>query len=351
MPRDGRSAPTVLVVDDLQGVRQLLRSVLEKAGYEVLEAEDGRRGLDLVRTESPDVLLLDIRMPGLDGFAVLERARAADPELPVIMVTAYADTDTAVSAMQLGAYDYLSKPFNHGEVLAVVERALEHRRLAREVRTLHDQFSRVGPLAEQLGTSDAIGDLLEATGRVAQTDQPVLIAAEPGSGSELVARAIHARSARRNGPFVAVDCGAVPAEQIAAKPEDPEPTMKIKTEDGDVEVTTTRAAVLTEVLGRDADAPARDVSVRIAAVRGLGSIGGEQAAEALQQSQKAHAAVRDALHEFILMRKFGAMVPANATNDNEKTALRQRLQGIAEDLKREQERVLFYIRQGLGEGD
>ncbi len=214
MPRDGRSAPTVLVVDDLQGVRQLLRSVLEKAGYEVLEAEDGRRGLDLVRTESPDVLLLDIRMPGLDGFAVLERARAADPELPVIMVTAYADTDTAVSAMQLGAYDYLSKPFNHGEVLAVVERALEHRRLAREVRTLHDQFSRVGPLAEQLGTSDAIGDLLEATGRVAQTDQPVLIAAEPGSGSELVARAIHARSARRNGPFVAVDCGAVPADQI-----------------------------------------------------------------------------------------------------------------------------------------
>ena len=214
MPRDGSSPARVLVVDDLKGVRQLLRSVLAKADYEVLEAEDGRRGLDLIRAESPDVVLLDIRMPGLDGFAVLERALAADPELPVVMVTAYADTDSAVQAMQRGAYDYLSKPFSHAEVLAVVERAVERRRLSSEVRTLHDQLARVAPLADQLGTSDAIARLLEQVERAAPTDAPVLITGEDGSGTELVARAIHARSARRNGPFVAVDCGAVPADQV-----------------------------------------------------------------------------------------------------------------------------------------
>ncbi len=214
MPRDGSATARVLIIDDLKGVRQLLRAVLAKADYEVLEAADGRRGLDLIRAESPDVVLLDIRMPGLDGFAVLERARVVAPELPVVMVTAYADTDSAVDAMQRGAYDYLSKPFNHAEVLAVVERALEHRRLTREVRTLHDQVARVAPLADQLGTSDAIQALLEQVERVAPGEAAVLITGEDGSGGELVARAIHARSGRRHGPFVTVDCGAVPAEQV-----------------------------------------------------------------------------------------------------------------------------------------
>ncbi|MFW6161755.1 MAG: sigma-54-dependent transcriptional regulator [Planctomycetota bacterium] len=214
MPWDGLSPARVLVIDDLQGVRQLLRSVLSKAGHEVLEAEDGRQGLDRLRAESPDLVLVDIRMPGLDGFAVLEHARADDPELPIIMVTPHGDTDSAVQAMQQGAYDYLSKPFRHAEVLAAVERAVERRRLASEVRTLHDQLARVAPLADQLGTSDAIQALLDEIERVAPTDSPVTITAEAGSGAEVVARTIHARSDRRHGPFVTVGCGAVPGELI-----------------------------------------------------------------------------------------------------------------------------------------
>lgn len=214
MPRDGSPPARVLVIDDLKGVRQLLRSVLGEADYEVLEAEDGRRGLDLIRAESPDAVLLDIRMPGMDGFEVLERARAADPELPVVMITAHADTDSAVQGMQLGAYGYLSKPLNQGKVLAVVERAVEHRRLTEEVRTLHDRLDRVAPLADQLGTSDAVQALLEQVEAVAPADQSALIVGEEGSGTELVARAIHERSARRHGPFVAVDCGAVPVELV-----------------------------------------------------------------------------------------------------------------------------------------
>ena len=217
MPRDGSSPARVLIVDDLKGVRQVLRSVLAKAGYEVLEAEDGRQGLDLIRAESPDLVLLDLKMPGLDGMAVLERAAAETPELPIIMITAYADTDTAVRAMQQGAYDYLSKPFHHAEVLATVDRAIEHRRLAREVRDLHGQLGRIAPLADQLGTSDAIRQLLEQADRVAPTEHAVLITGEVGTGAELVAHAIHSRSERRNGPFVAVDCGAVPSDQLEAE--------------------------------------------------------------------------------------------------------------------------------------
>ena len=217
MPREGSSPARVLIVDDLKGVRQVLRSVLAKAAYEVLEAEDGRRGLDLIRTESPDVVLLDLKMPGLDGMAVLEQAVAGDPELPIVMITAYADTDTAVQAMQRGAYHYLSKPFHHAEVLATVERAVERRRLTREVRALHDQLARVAPLADQLGTSDAIQRLLEQADRVAPTGHAVLITGEDGTGTEAVARAVHGRSGRRAGPFIPVDCGAVPAELLEAE--------------------------------------------------------------------------------------------------------------------------------------
>ncbi|MFP4058113.1 MAG: sigma-54-dependent transcriptional regulator [Candidatus Brocadiia bacterium] len=204
----------VLVVDDLQGVRQILASVLKKAGYQVEEAGDGSAALEAVRAHPPDAMLLDIRMPGLDGFEVLRRVQELDPELPVVMITAYEDVDTAVQAMHAGAYHYLSKPFHNAEVLAVVERAIERRRLAHTVRSLQERADHLGPVGELLGTSDAIARLLEQLDRAARTDGPVLITGEEGTGKQLVARAIHARSPRRRGPFVALDCGAVPAELL-----------------------------------------------------------------------------------------------------------------------------------------
>ena len=214
MAAEGGPRASVLVVDDLKGVRRVLNSLLSGAGYHVIEAADGQTGLDLIRTEAPDVVLLDIRMPGLDGFQVLERVGPIDPDLPIVMITAYGDIDTAVDAMHRGAHHYLSKPFHHAEVLAVVERAVERRRLSCQVRSLHEQLAYVSPLSHLLGTSEPIQALLAQLDRVAVTDLPVLVRGERGSGKELVARAIHARSPRRHGPFVAVDCGAVPAELL-----------------------------------------------------------------------------------------------------------------------------------------
>jgi len=214
MVADASTPAKVLVVDDLKGVRQVLNALLTRAGYQVIEADNGQTGLDLIRAEQPDVVLLDVRMPGLDGFEVLERAGTIDPDLPIVMITAYGDVDTAVDAMHRGAHHYLSKPFHHAEVLAIVERAAERRRLSRQVRSLRDQLAYVTPLTDLLGTSEPIQALLIQLDRLAITELPVLVAGQPGSGTELLARAIHARSARRHGPFVAVDCGAVPTELL-----------------------------------------------------------------------------------------------------------------------------------------
>ena len=209
------NAPTkILIADDVKGVRQVLHSLLRKAGYQTLDAEDGNVALAMARTEAPDAVLLDIRMPGLDGFQVLDHIHELDPDLPVVMITGYGDVDTAVRAMQRGAYHYLTKPFHNAEVLAVVERAIERRSLCRQVRSLNQRLNRIAPLADALGTSEAIARLREQVDRVAGTDLAVLIIAEDGSGKELIARAIHARSPRCHGPFVAVDCGALPAALI-----------------------------------------------------------------------------------------------------------------------------------------
>jgi two-component system nitrogen regulation response regulator GlnG len=214
------SAPPLtkaLVVDDLKGVRQILCSILGKAGYETREAENGRQAIDLIRSEAPDVVLLDIRMPGMDGFEVLQQLQGIDPDLPVVMVTAYDDVDTAVQAMHLGAYHYLSKPFHNAEVLAIVERAVERRRLSTQVRSLQERVGHAAPVRELLGTSEAIGHLIDQIDRIAPTDLTALITGPHGTGKELVARALHARSPRRHGPFVTVDCGAVPAEFLESE--------------------------------------------------------------------------------------------------------------------------------------
>ena len=210
MTADLPAAAKVLVADDVPSVRLVLRSVLTKAGYLPVEAEDGPGALEAARAQSPDCILLDIHMPGLNGLAVLRELHEVDPELPIIMITGYGDVDTAVEAMQLGAYHYLTTPFNNAEVVALVERAVERRRLRCEVRSLYERLDRVAPLTDLLGTSGVITRLIEQIDRAAPTDLSVLITGEEGSGKELVARAIHARSRRADGPFVAIDCGSLP---------------------------------------------------------------------------------------------------------------------------------------------
>ena len=206
------SAPTVLVVDDLRGVRQILASLLARAGYQTIEAESGQQAIQLARQQPPDAVLLDIRMPGMSGFEVLERLHEDDPDLPVIMVTAYDDVETAVQAMRMGAYHYLTKPFHGDEVVAILERAMEHRRLSQQVRDLRERLDGAAELTRVLGTSEPIALLAERVRHIAPTDLPVLLTGEEGTGVEVVARAIHNRSARAGGPFVAVDCALVPSE-------------------------------------------------------------------------------------------------------------------------------------------
>jgi two-component system nitrogen regulation response regulator GlnG len=184
---------------------------------DVVMAHDGQAGIDLALAAPPDLLLLDLRMPGLDGLDVLARLKQEIPALPVVMLTGHKDLKTAVRATQLGAFDYLTKPFVNDEVVAVVRRALQTRALQLEVEDLRRRLGAGGGLASQMGPSAQVAELIEQVGTVAATGFTVLVSGETGSGKELVAQAIHRESERRAKPFVAIDCGAIPEQLLESE--------------------------------------------------------------------------------------------------------------------------------------
>src|SRR5438132_4331699 len=200
--------PVVLVVDDDPGVRESFRLILEDH-YEVVDVPDGPGALDVVRASAVDLVLLDIRLPGMDGIEVLERIKALDEGIEVILVTAVKTVRTAVAAMKLGAFDYLTKPFEEDELLSLSRRALERRALEREVAFLRSELERAHDLDEIVGRHSAIEKLHGLPAQVARTSTTVLITGESGTGKELVARAIHHQGPRREGPFVAVNPAAI----------------------------------------------------------------------------------------------------------------------------------------------
>jgi len=202
--------PCVLVVDDEPDMREILTRILEKEGFRIIEAPDGDRALYQVRFGSPDAVLLDVHMPGLNGMDVLKKIREGGDDLPVVLVTAFAEIHEAVEAVKEGAYDYLAKPFENSEVVRVTRRAISEGRLRKQLRSLTAKTHGISALLEKMGPSDAVARLASEVHRVAQSDYSVVITGETGSGKELVARAIHADSARSNAPFVAIDCGAIP---------------------------------------------------------------------------------------------------------------------------------------------
>ncbi len=202
--------PDLLIVEDKSSLRTVLRKTLEAAGYSVEEAPDGDQALSLLARRRYLVVLCDLKLPGTDGFGVLQAALEADPAVPVILMTAYATIEDAVRAMKDGAYDFLAKPVDTDHLLLLVERSLAQRRLFLENLVLREEFAERIGLPRILGDSAAIREASLQLQKVAGTEATVLLLGESGTGKELFARAIHHLSPRSDGPFVALNCAAIP---------------------------------------------------------------------------------------------------------------------------------------------
>ncbi len=205
---------TILVVDDDKEIRAWLKKTLEYHHYEVSGVENGLAALAQIETMPPDLVLLDIKMPGMDGLVVLQKIKENHPDLSVIMVSGHGTIETAVEATKHGAYDFLQKPLDLGKLMIVVRNALEQKHLLAEVRQMKEKVEGKDAI---LGESPKVRDVLAAIERVAPTDSSVLITGENGSGKELVAKAIHRLSKRSKGPLVEVNCAAIPNELIESE--------------------------------------------------------------------------------------------------------------------------------------
>ncbi|NUP06529.1 MAG: sigma-54-dependent Fis family transcriptional regulator [Polyangiaceae bacterium] len=200
----------VLVVDDDPGTCELLETMLKGLGYETVTAQSGPEALDALK-DPFDVVLSDIRMGEMDGVELCEKIHAEWPGLPVVMITGFSSFETAVASLRAGAYDFLTKPVDREILAACVARAAKARQLDREIRRLKREVGGSTPIPGAVGASPAMKQVYDLVDRVAPTDASVLIHGETGTGKELVARAIHARGPRAHGPFVALNCAAVPA--------------------------------------------------------------------------------------------------------------------------------------------
>jgi two-component system response regulator PilR (NtrC family) len=207
----------VLVVDDERSMRELLSIVLRREGYDVVVAENGRAAVDELERSRFDLLISDIKMPDIAGVEVLRAAKRIDPDIVGVMITAFASADTAIEAMRLGAHDYLSKPFDVDELKIKVRNALEQRHLRQENVLLKRALGTTHQFGNIVGRSDKMLAVFKLIEQIARTDSTVLVTGESGTGKEWVARAIHFYSLRRDRPFVALNCGAVPENLLESE--------------------------------------------------------------------------------------------------------------------------------------
>jgi len=210
--------PAVLVIDDEQGILETLRILLKNEGYDVEIVQGGRAGLDALKRGRPDVVLVDIRMPQVSGLDILGAAKEQDPETPVILMTAQASLQSAIQAVNQGAFQYIQKPFPNDYLLEVLRRALEHRRIRFENRSLKTEVREepVGAV-RPIGTSRRFVEVLRLAEQVGPTESTVLILGESGTGKEVLARYIHQLSPRREGPFQSLNCGALPESLLESE--------------------------------------------------------------------------------------------------------------------------------------
>jgi DNA-binding NtrC family response regulator len=199
----------ILVIDDESNARNALAEILREEGYSAETAADGFKGLSRFHEFSPDLVLTDLKMPGMDGVQLLEKIREVDPSVPVIVMTAFGAVDTAVAAMRAGAADYVTKPINTDELLLIVERSLEGGRLRREAQDLKNQLAERYRFDNIVGNSPQMQQVFKVVAQVAPSRATVLLTGESGTGKELVAAAIHHRSPRKDGPFVKLHCAAL----------------------------------------------------------------------------------------------------------------------------------------------
>ncbi len=215
----GESKPTVLVIDDETGILESLRILLKNEGFTPIIANGGKQALDQLAELRPDIILSDVRMPNIGGVQVLSAARALDPEMPVILMTAQATLQSAMQAVNEGAFYYIQKPFRNDELLAILRRAAEHRTLRVENRSLRQEITRRERTASgrPAGTSKCWLDVVRLAEVVAPTDSTILIQGESGTGKEIIARYIHQLSQRTDGQFQSINCGALPESLLESE--------------------------------------------------------------------------------------------------------------------------------------
>jgi DNA-binding NtrC family response regulator len=206
------ASTNVLIVDDEKAIRNVLKDILSVEGYKVEEASDGEEGLKKI--SNVDVVLCDIKMPKVDGIEFLEKALEINPELPIIMISGHGNIDTAVDAVKKGAFDYISKPPDLNRLLITIRNATDRNKLSKETKVLKRKVKKV---EEMVGQSAGILKIRETIDKVAPTDARVLVTGENGSGKELVARWLHYKSNRAEGPIVEVNCAAIPSELIESE--------------------------------------------------------------------------------------------------------------------------------------
>ena len=204
----------ILIIDDEKAIRKTLSEILTYEGYKIEEAADGEEGLRKFSATTFDIVLCDIKMPKMDGIEFLEKAKAVNPDVPVVVISGHGNIDTAVEAVKKGAFDYISKPPDLNRLLITLRNAKDRQALATETRVLKRRVSRV---QEMVGDSEPIRLIKSTIEKVAPTDARVLITGENGVGKELVARWLHEQSARRDGPMVEVNCAAIPSELIESE--------------------------------------------------------------------------------------------------------------------------------------